>query len=304
MDREAMIAALIFGGSGSGGGLPAVTSADNGKILGVKNGAWASDKAALIVPIMTMNDVGGAVSCTMGDRLSGIYEAYHAGKAVLFTRPVANGENYVGVLQNIVLNNSTYTASAVLIGGENAYKKKVVVFAEGPATTTAWIGGSTTFLTTADGSLLPAVTGSDNGKVLGVANGAWGAVADKGEPFYVTFTITGLPSDNVYPCSVDKTIADIVAAKAAGKNVIGTANLGGIIGTAPLNAMIDDGQGGIDEVNFIVLGVMNGAPTMMTLNIIAAHGTETAQLVMTPLSVARMTYDSDTQTLAIYDPLA
>lgn len=69
---------------------------------------------------------------------------------------------------------------------------------------------------TVSGSFLPAVSGSDNGKVLGVDNGAFAlksvsAVND----FAVTFTET---SGTI---TADKTVAEIVAAKAAGKNVYG-----------------------------------------------------------------------------------
>ena len=77
------------------------------------------------------------------------------------------------------------------------------------------------------GEGLPSVTGSDNGKVLGVDDGEWGAVVDKGAPFYVNFTITGAAVDNVYPLSADATLAQIDAAIKAGADVIGTCNIGG-----------------------------------------------------------------------------
>ena len=63
------------------------------------------------------------------------------------------------------------------------------------------------------GSSLPSVSSSDNGKVLGVVDGAWAAQAKK---FIVTLTPTALD----YSGTMDKTVAEINAAYEAGMEVV------------------------------------------------------------------------------------
>lgn len=63
------------------------------------------------------------------------------------------------------------------------------------------------------GSGLPDVTSADNGKVLGVVNGAWDkTTAEGGAPFIATYTITGRNQDGSYSLSCDKTDNEIIAA--------------------------------------------------------------------------------------------
>ena len=62
------------------------------------------------------------------------------------------------------------------------------------------------------GSSLPSVSSSDNGKVLGVVDGAWAAQAKK---FIVTLTPTSLD----YSGTMDKTVAEINAAYEAGMEI-------------------------------------------------------------------------------------
>ena len=61
---------------------------------------------------------------------------------------------------------------------------------------------------------LPSVTSSDNGKVLGVVDGAW-AASEQGKKFIVTLT----PTDLDYSGTMDKTVAEINAAYEAGQEI-------------------------------------------------------------------------------------
>lgn len=63
------------------------------------------------------------------------------------------------------------------------------------------------------GSSLPAVTPSDNGKVLGVVNGAWAAQQKK---FIVTLT----PTAQDFSGTMDKTVSEINAAYEAGQEIV------------------------------------------------------------------------------------
>ena len=65
------------------------------------------------------------------------------------------------------------------------------------------------------GSSLPAVSASDNGKVLAVEDGAW-AASEQGKKFIVTLTPTALD----YSGTMDKTVAEINAAYEAGMEVV------------------------------------------------------------------------------------
>lgn len=73
-------------GGGGGSGLPAVTEADNGKILGVVNGAWGAmdaggggssdfSTAEVTVTVNGANPITIYVPCTLYDEMSGVYTA-------------------------------------------------------------------------------------------------------------------------------------------------------------------------------------------------------------------------------------
>ena len=69
---------------GGGSSLPSVTSSDNGKVLAVKNGAWAADSNLLVV---TANGTS-SVDKTYAE----IVAAYEAGKSVYL---VNSGATYI-----------------------------------------------------------------------------------------------------------------------------------------------------------------------------------------------------------------
>ena len=69
------------GGGGGGSALPAVTSADNGKVLWVVDGAWAADDKRFVV---TCTPTAADYSGTMNKSIEEIRAAYYAGKEIWF----------------------------------------------------------------------------------------------------------------------------------------------------------------------------------------------------------------------------
>lgn len=124
------------------------------------------------------------------------------------------------------------------------------------------------------GGGLPGVTSSDNGKVLGVDDGEWGAVADKGKPFYVNFTIMGAAVDNVYPLSADKTLAEIDAAIDAGYDIIAVGSLDSWITllTARISSIQYDANDALDFVGFSLMGQLGNSPVLGTIEYTAIDG--------------------------------
>lgn len=84
------------------------------------------------------------------------------------------------------------------------------------------------------GSELPAVTNADNGKVLGVVGGAWDKMEAAKEPLVVEFTAT--ESGGSISVSTTTLVTEILAAKAAGRDVVGTVDLGAYKQEFPLTA--------------------------------------------------------------------
>lgn len=259
MDREAMIAALIFGGSG-GGGLPAVTSSDNGKSLKVVSGAWAAADDEFVV---TFTKNGSVWSADKGE--DEIKAAITAKKRVF-------GK----------VNGSSITED------NNIKMYTVIVPLEG---TSASHG-------TVFGGALQSVTNTIfcTFIVYGLVVTAYTkTVAIAPAPLYVNFTITGAAVDNVYPLSADKTLAEIDAAIKAGADVIGTCNIGGQDTPQARIASTKYTNGDLSFVGFTILGTVGGSPVMGVVE----YDTNGASLTMIPLSTAQMTYDSGTGTLAI-----
>ena len=80
------------------------------------------------------------------------------------------------------------------------------------------------------GGLLPQVTSADNGKVLGVVDGAW-AASEQGKKFIVTLTPTALD----YSGTMDKTVAEINAAYEAGMEIWFRMSIGTTSYDTPVN---------------------------------------------------------------------
>lgn len=73
-----------FGNGGGGSSLPSVTSSDNGKVLAVKDGAWAAQQKKFIV---TLTPTSPDFSGTMDKTVAEITAAYNAGQEIVFDIP-------------------------------------------------------------------------------------------------------------------------------------------------------------------------------------------------------------------------
>jgi hypothetical protein len=101
------IALIKAFGNGGGGGLPGVTSADNGKVLGVVDGAWAASEQGKKF-IVTLTPTAQDYSGTMGKTVSEINAAYEAGREIWF-RMVFPAGAYVEVPLNRVVFDTEAT---------------------------------------------------------------------------------------------------------------------------------------------------------------------------------------------------
>jgi hypothetical protein len=74
---------IASGGGGGGSGLPEVTAADNGKVLGVVNGAWAATKTTpLIVTLTPTNPTDPLGGGTHNASAADLSAAWAAGRAI------------------------------------------------------------------------------------------------------------------------------------------------------------------------------------------------------------------------------
>ena len=180
----AAIAQAILNGSGGGGSsLPSVTSADNGKVLGVVDGAWAAASNALIVSIN-----GNASSHTALE----IKAAVDSGRPVFAVD--SNGTFFA--LSQCATNGATF---ASIFGVSNAVQKRFV--------------GTTGGVTSYNCSIVPSVAVSEDGFELVGKNGAW---AKQKKKFVVTLT----PTSEDFSGTMDKTPAEITAAYEAGQEIV------------------------------------------------------------------------------------
>lgn len=180
---DAVTLALIKSLSGGGGGsLPSVTSSDNGKVLAVKDGAWAADSNLFVV---TAN---GTLS--VDKTYAEIVAAYEAGESVYL---VNSGETY------ILSDVSSYAVDFVSItNGGKPYTYRI---------TSSNAKFSNTY------TMLPKVGASDNGSEMIVTNGSWTKQKKK---FIVTLT----PNSLDYSGTMDKTANEITAAYEAGQEIV------------------------------------------------------------------------------------
>ena len=151
-------------GGGGGSGLPPVTDADNGKVLGVVDGEWDKAEASggyLAVNVIPTHSSLQITGATVDKTYAEIMAAINAGTPVLvMQRPSATGN-----VVNIGTVESAYSMtyySNVIIMHIPAFGYDVVLRQNNQV-----------YLATPSG--LPAVTSSDNGKALIVENGAWSA---------------------------------------------------------------------------------------------------------------------------------
>ena len=272
MDRDAILAAMMFGGSGSGGG----------------GGA----DAPLVV---TFSQSGSTWSCdTSGDDIKA---AVAAGKSVYGIY------NNMYVFQLTLCTKNSNAIEFSTVKSLDAPAKTVVWTLCGMKMASVWIWLSS------ERPLPPVIANGDDGKILSVTSSAQGTVGwavDKGEPYEVIFSITGQPSGTSYPVIANRTIAEITAAAAAGARVYGWVALSANqIALGALSGYAVDANDEVIAWAFDLLG-LNGSTVILghaQINALGG-GSEQATLHIIPLSTAQMTYDSGTQTLAIVDPLA
>ena len=112
----ALIKAL---GGGSGGGLPEVTSADAGKVLGVNDsGVWGAQEPIgkkFIVTLTPTSESGGTMDKTVAE----INAAYEAGKMIGFSLAVGGTTYETFAISRKFAGGSNFDFTATSIIGEN-----------------------------------------------------------------------------------------------------------------------------------------------------------------------------------------
>lgn len=99
---------------GSGSALPAVTSADNGKVLGVVDGEWATeDKRFVVTCTPTAQDYSGTMDKTPAE----IEAAWTSGKSIWFKIVLAGAEFW---LPMSVRDSGSYCSAYVIYPALNA----------------------------------------------------------------------------------------------------------------------------------------------------------------------------------------
>lgn len=180
---EEYLAAIAQAAQSGGSSLPSVSATDNGKVLAVKNGAWAADSNAFIV---TMS--GNTCSHSSAE----IKAVVDSGRPVFAFD--ANGTFFA--LTQSADNTATF---ASILGVSNTIQKRTV----SPQKT----------VTSYNSAFVPGVSVSENGFELVGKNGAWEKQAKK---FIVTLTPTALD----YSGTMDKTANEITAAYEAGQEIV------------------------------------------------------------------------------------
>lgn len=233
MDREAMIAALIFGGSGSGGGSGAEVFVTT---ISYSAGGYLANHSA-----------------------SEIQTAYAAGK-LCYAVYTDSGDTFVFQLAGIKTNYA-YFSRAIKFSSNNATITTLEVSNSGIAGFYA--------VTRSASILVPA-------------------------PLIVNYTITGAPVGITYPLSADKTLSEMLAAKAEGREVI--SRIVTQDGTLEAPCTFYDASA---IIMFSTVISFNNAYAVLEAQTIDSSGSDLSLGHIVPISTAQMTYDSGTGTLAI-----
>lgn len=171
-------------GEGGGSGLPEVTSADNGKVLTVENGAWTADSNLFVVTL--------SGSPLKSDKTyAEIVAAVDEGRTVI-------AEHGSTLFQFAGYNSNEVDFVKFTANGTTVMKRAVLKSGRVDSFNTATV---------------PTPFAADNGSELIVKNGAWEKQQKK---FIVTLT----PTAQDYSGTMDKTVAEIDAAYKAGRQVV------------------------------------------------------------------------------------
>lgn len=176
----------VFGNGGGGSSLPPVTSSDNGKVLGVVNGAWAADSNLFVVNV-TLD----AHNMNVADKtFAEISAAIDAGKQVVCVR---DGKVYTFASKtssNFYFVELHANTSVLYISISSQNKVSIQTQYQ-----------------------LSSLSAQDNGSEMIVKNGAWTKQKKK---FLVTLT----PTSPDFSGTMDKTPAEITAAYNAGQEIV------------------------------------------------------------------------------------
>lgn len=184
---EEYLAAIAEAASSGGSSLPSVTSADNGKVLAVEDGAWAADSNLFLVTMPTYNTADKTYDETVA--------AIEAGKTVMILR----SGRYYSFLERS--SDTLYFVGNVVNSTNLTFGKLSVIHFKKTSISTA---NTLQFLNSP--------VAADNGSELIVKNGAWAMQKKK---FVVTLTPTSLD----YSGTMDHTVAEINAAYEAGQEI-------------------------------------------------------------------------------------
>lgn len=195
--------AIDNAGSGGGSSLPAVTSADNGDLLGVVEGAWGKVDPPTGGETFTVTLTNENDTWTANKTIAEILTAHEAGKNCVAVGPY--GEDEMGLSFSAPLALASSTMNVVQFVG--LPDSGTIIIASGAnAETDKWE------VNPVELPKLPDVTASDNGSLLGVSGGAWAKVASTA-PMLVTGTADGTS------VTITTALADIKAAFDAGRTV-------------------------------------------------------------------------------------
>lgn len=180
---EAAVKIAVDNAGGGDAGLPAVTTDDNGKVLGVVNGAWDKTEPPAGAMVIVGNVVSGIPgNITITDELSDILAAHQAGTPVYLS-----------------------------VSGTNAHLPLVAAYADGVDVFLDFIAP---FYGEADTDYL--VLGV---KFMGSKTGTAAFLTQSGGNDYkITLTATVDEQTQQAVITADKTVADINAAAVAGKH--------------------------------------------------------------------------------------
>lgn len=206
MDLITLAMAKKAGGGGGGGGssLPAVTSDDNGDLLGVVEGAWAKVEPTTGGETFTVTLTKEDDIWTADKTIAEIVTAHAAGKNCVAVGDYLGAGFTIAVPLTVSFNgDEVFAVFSGVLGIENEYFN-IAVSGTVNFEADSWLVETAVSL--------PPVTSSDNGSLLGVSDGAWAKVTSTA-PMVVTGTIDGTS------VTITTALADIKAAFDAGRTV-------------------------------------------------------------------------------------